>query len=103
MGVIHVLMFVAFVVMLVGLLLLHHHKIIVVVIGFTTLTGLFLSNHSLGELCHHFAEPHRSHLLINLAFILPGFAGVAFYFERSGMARTLAQSKRMKSDAALLW
>ncbi len=103
-------MFAAFVGMLVGLLLFHHHKLRVVAIGFAMLTVAFTvhSNgiepwveHFMEHWVEHFMEHHRSHLLINLALLLPAFALVAYYFELSGASYGLA--KVLKSDIALMW
>lgn len=98
-----IVMFAMFVGMLVGLLLFHHHKLPVVAIGFAALSALFISHypHGVEHWMHHFAEHHRSHLLINLGLLLPAFALVAYYFEHSGASFGLA--KILKSDIALLW
>lgn len=95
-------MFGLFIVMLGGLLLFHHHKLRVVGIGFAMLTAVFASKMGGLEVwAHHFAEPHRAHLLMNLALLLPAFALVAHYFEHSGASYGLA--RLLKSDTALLW
>lgn len=96
-----ILAFVLFVLMLAGLLRYHHHKIPVVAAGFATLAVLFVSQRGVGGFGHHFADPHRAHLLINLALLLPGFALVAHYFEQSGASHGIARV--ITSDALVLW
>lgn len=90
-----------FVLMLGGLLLFHHHKIPVVVLGFIALAAIFIAQHDVVRFSQHFADPHRSHLLLNLALMLPGFALVAHYFEHSGASHALARI--IRSDALVLW
>lgn len=51
----------------------------------------------------HLGEPHRFHLLWNLAAILPGFALVSYYFEHSGAAAGIARSRLARTDARILW
>lgn len=95
-------MFGLFIAMLVGLLLFHRHKLWVVGIGFAVLTAVFMWNMGGWDVwVDHFREKHRSHLLINLALLLPAFALVAYYFERSGASLGLARV--LQSDVALLW
>ncbi|MCE9566721.1 MAG: hypothetical protein K8U57_32350 [Planctomycetes bacterium] len=52
---------------------------------------------------NHLGEHHRFHLLWNLAAILPGFALVSYYFERSGAAAGMARSWFARTDARVLW
>ena len=94
-------MFILFIAMLGGLLVAHHHKLSVVVIGFAVLGSLFVWKHGLAHFGAHFMDHHRSHLLINLTLLLPGFALVAYHFEHSGASGKLA--KKLASDLAVLW
>lgn len=96
-----VCMFVVFSLMLMGLMVFHHHKLWCVALGFTVLSVAFMLNGSVGDWLEHFGDHHRSHLLINLALLLPGFALAAHYFEHSGSSKGLA--KVLTSDVALLW
>ncbi|HEY1191742.1 MAG TPA: SLC13 family permease, partial [Gemmata sp.] len=56
-----------------------------------------------GPYLDHLGEPHRFHLLWNLAAILPGFALVSYYFEHSGAAAGIARSWFARTDARVLW
>lgn len=87
--------------MLAGLLLFHHHKLPVVVGGFSIIAIMFAAVNGAGGLVSHFSEWHRFHLLYNLAFLLPGFSLVAYYFEDSGASHGMA--KLLKTDAMILW
>jgi len=96
------LAFFIFVAMLVGLMRLHHHKLQVVLSGFATLTIWFVvKNGGFAQWGEHFSEPHRVHLLINLAILIPGFASVANAFERSGSANKIAA--KITSMTTVLW
>lgn len=95
-------MFGSFVAMLVGLLLFHHHKNIVVMLGLVALSVLFSSHMGgISDWLTHFNDPHRKHLLMDLALLIPAFALVAHYFEHSGASHGLARV--LRRDSALLW
>lgn len=86
--------FAVFIAMLLGLVLFHHHKTWVVGAGFTVMSVVFVMHGGPAHWAYHFAEHHRSHLLYNLAGLLPAFALIAFYFEHSGASHGLARVLR---------
>lgn len=91
-----------FILMLVALMLLHHYKLQVVLGGFAALTIWFvMKNGGLANWGEHFSDPHRIHLLFNLAILIPGFACVANAFERSGLANKIAAM--ITSVVTVMW
>ncbi|MBI1208314.1 MAG: hypothetical protein GC191_13645 [Azospirillum sp.] len=83
------------------LMVFHHHKNWIVAVGFAIILLVHVDRIGIAALVDHFGQRHQYGLLYNLAILLPGFALVAHYFERSGFDARL--TKYIGSDTLLLW
>lgn len=90
-----------FFVMLLGLLVLHHRKLPIACAGFVFLSAAYAAEHGSGALVAHLSEHHRSHLLLNIFLVIPGFSIVAAAFERCGIVEKI--TKRVTTVTGLLW